>query len=149
MNIINTYVTKTVSLNRQLRRCCSFANRKTYWTGTSTGAVGQDQLNKREFERGRYLWAFPEEAKADTVKYAYRSAALTNSKPILIGFKTNGFLEEVYGHDCPAFDTAAARVHIVSIEHLPPKTKSDHSKQSMAQDYVNKMNQNQQKYSSE
>jgi hypothetical protein len=144
MNIIKTCTSQA----RQFYR--AYSNRKIYWTGTSTGAMGQDQLSKLEFERGRYLWAFPEEEKADTVKYAYRSAALTNSKPILVGFKTNGFLEEVHGHDCPAFDTAVSRIHIVSIEHLPPKNnRADYSKDSLAQGYMDKMNQNQQKYSTE
>ena len=133
MSSINN-VTRTSHIARPLYIVCShesrsfsffslFKSKTEYLHGTSVGALGEEQISKRQFLPresvfASYLWATPDKELA--IHYAMRSAEKTNTRPILVRVMTEQELEDVdWGNNkYPAFNTHKAPIYIVEIEDI-------------------------------
>lgn len=89
-----------------------------YYHGTSFGAVGEEQLQNKQFEaRGprfhAHLWATDNLDLA--IRHAEKSGRITQTPPVLLQVRTDQPLKYVYDygkHSYPAFNTHEAPIYI-------------------------------------
>ncbi len=137
MNNIQHNIVRTSHIARPLFLVCSRQSRSLslfslfertkYWHGTSMGALGEEQLSKRQFfPRGRefaYLW--PTTDKMQATEYALRSAERTGTDAILVEvvlgntkLKMEDLMEylDFGNHKYPAINLKKADIYIKEIE---------------------------------